>query len=608
MSRKVKNEPEAAREPLNTYGIDPVPGFGQDYYDRVAFMNRWRIDRGVPPRPELFRRIADALLPDYFEWHEWTLRLVETCCQSQEMDGKARTLACFPGSSNSAKTRNISGFAAAWWLCAPAISSVMLVSTSKGSLRKRAWRNIQICYNSPPLNHVGFMTDSEMIWRAQKGDHMHAVFGKAVEDGSVAKVADDIQGVHTIRQMVVIDEATSVPDAIYEATKNLYSMPYEFVLVLLGNPRSRLDSFGRMLEPAQGWTSISVDDEEWVGKPQPEFGGMIPYICRFDAEKSPNIVSGRLVSQWLPTKETVEARRAGGQSPSWWTYFRGFPPPDGLTKTVFSASAIAQHNGSGKFTFSGEGFFIVGAFDPAFGGGDRPVLRFAKVGFLEDGRQGIEWLPPQVIPINMDRKSDIAYQLVEEVSRRCDKINIGGMDYSCPPENLGIDAGGAGGPLCDMFERMWSPKILRIVFGGAASTDAVSPEDPRPANEVYWTKSVEMHFRAREALLHDQLRGIDADTARELCTREFDDLGKRIRLQDKQDYRKQYKESPDYGDSGVCTLEVARIRGFRLSPIGFTRTRSNDWDKMVSEHQAVYESAYADQQPEEAEYAFSNDE
>jgi hypothetical protein len=100
-----------------------------------------------------------------------------------------------------------------------------------------------------------------------------------------------------------------------------------------------------------------------------------------------------------------------------------------------------------------------------------------------------------------------------------------------------------------------------------------------------------MYFRSRDALNHGQLKGVDQDTATELCTIEFDDSKPLITLMPKREYREKYGKSPDRADSGIMLLEVARRKGFRLAPIGQTVIRHDDWERMVDRTQAVFETA-----------------
>lgn len=580
-ARKIK-APDAPKAALNTYGFNLLPNTDQLFYDRAAFARRISVDRGVATRPALFRSIAARLMPAHFEWHVWTERVVDTLCEF--------TLVAFPGCSNSAKTFNVAGFAAVWWLCDPHQSSVTFVSTSKQSLRRRGWAEITRCYTSVPGPRVGNFIDSRMLWQARKGDDKHAIIGKAVEEGPTQKVADDIKGVHTRRQMIVIDEATSVPEAIWEACTNLYTYPDEFVLVCIGNPLNRLDQFGRFCEPEHGWNSVSEETEEWDAAPQDKYSGIRPRVIKFDGEKSPNIVEGRIVSRHLPTPEKIAAARraSGGQTPSYWQNIRGHWPPEGLTKTIFTYSALDKNDGYGKHTFTGRNFTIIGAFDPAFGGGDRPALRFAKLGEIVGDKWGIEAFPPVIIPIDARSTNPVHFQLAEQVRRQCEAFSVAGIDYHCDPQNLAVDATGEGGGLADIMQRTWSPKILRVEFAGRASDEPASLEDARLASDLYENKTTEMHFRARDALNAGQLKGIDRETAKELCFREFDDTGKRIKLQRKVDYKEKFHHSPDFGDSLVMLTEVARRRGFRLAAVGETVQAASDWTKTVENAQSVY--------------------
>jgi len=578
---------------IRTYGLTPA-GMPQIIYDKTAFANRFHVERGCPPRAQLFRNIAEAIVPGHFEWHEWTNRFVQATCE-YEWIGMA-------GCSGAAKTFNVAAFLATWWLCAPHESSVIFCSTTAKALRRRGWAEIQRFYSAMKDRggeSYGNFVDSRMLWQSERGDDKHAIVGIAVREGPVYKSADNIKGHHTRRQAVAIDEGTAVPHAIFEASFNLSAACEEFLMIVMGNPRSRLDEMGKFCEPAEGWSSVNVETEEWETKPQQN--GKPGIVLRFDAEKSPNITEGRLVSRHLPTKARVESRRAqagGENSPTYWSNERGFWPPTGLTKTVFSEVGLVACGAFERHIFTGRFFAIIGTLDPAFGGGDRPTLRFAKMGELADGKMGIEALPPIIIPLNVESKSDIHFQIYEATRRQCESFTYNGTEYSCDPRNLGVDGSGEGGGLCDIMQRMWSADIIRIEFGGAASDDSCSPEDIRPAREVYRNKRAEMYFRSRDACNHKQMRGVDRPTAKELCTIEFNDE-QRITLQSKKDYKEIYGESPDLADSFVMLTEVARLRGFRLALMGQTVVRTEAFDRMTEVSHDVFRDSEANGYQEE---------
>lgn len=596
-----KKKAEAAPiEPLRTYGcpVDPagiraqLGSNAQFFYDQWAFAWKIPIDQGAPPRVELFKRVANGLVPGYFEWHPWTMRLVDAVCHNQ--------FVAVSGCAGSAKSWNMAGIACAWWLCDPLQSSVIFCSTTAKALRKRGWANVQTFHTSIPGPRVGNFVDSRMLWQARQGDDKHAVMGIAVEEGPLEKIADNIKGVHTQRQMVVIDEATAVPAAIYDACTNLYSYPREFILVLVGNMRTWLDQFGKFAEPDKGITSVTVEDEEWETKPQ--INGVKGICIRFDVEKSPNLdcPEDKPVSKHLPSHARVRALRNNPgycNTPQYWSNERGFPPPEGLSKHVFSAVSIETKDAAGRHEFTGNNFQIIGAFDHARDGGDRPTLRFGALGEIESGDLGLEWMPPIIIPLNVNVKNPINYQILEQVRRECESVNYRGSRVVCPPRNLGIDATGGGADLCDIFNREWSYDIIRVGFGESASEDACSNEDIRPAHEVYRNRRAEMYFRTAQGIDSGQIKGIDDETKREMVTIDFDNSKPKIVIVKKEDYKKVFGKSPDLTDSAVILTEVARRKGFRVSVRGQTAVRAQEISETVQAAQAVY--ADIDYAPEE---------
>ena len=560
---------------------------------------------------ELFKKISDRVLPGHFEWHEWTERALKPLVSEgyeyevAKKGGQKKIirLAGLPGCAGSAKTFNVTSFACQWWLCEPGESSVMLVSTTMSSLRQRAWAEVIKCYSHQLHPKFGNFVDSRLRWQASKGDDRHCIYGRAVEEGSIQKIADDIKGIHTRRQMVVIDEATRINEAILTACGNLYDYPDEFILVLIGNPLNRLDQFGRFCEPEAGWMSVNVESGSWIAKPFEKCGGAKPMVVTFDAEKSPNIVEGQIVSRHLPKKESVERARVasgGGNTPNYWQNFRGFWPPEGMANTVFTETALIKHGSKDTLKFTGDNFQIIATFDPAFSaGGDRAVLRFAKMGIIESGILGIQALPPIIIPLQADSKNPVRYQLAEQVVRECESVQVGPYVMNCPPENLAVDNTGDGGVL-DILHRTWSPKVLGIEYRGTPSDNAISLEDARPASEVFKNKRAEMYFFSRSVMDSGQLKGIDDDTAVELCNMEFMVNNGKTLLMDKKDYRVKFGSSPDLADTLVMLPEIARQRGFMLAALQRTAEVVEKVEEEYKANQDVYDES-DEYQPEEME-------
>ena len=398
-------------------------------------------------------------------------------------------------------------------------------------------------------------------------------------------MADNIKGVHTRRQMIVIDEGTSIPGAIFEACKNLYSYPDEFILVVIGNSFSRLDQHGLFCEPEHGWSSVSVDSGEWTAKPFEPCGGIKPLILTFDAEKSPNILHGKIISPHLPRKEAVEAARlssGGGNSPAYWTNFRGFWPPEGMAKTVWTETELARFHAFDHFDFTGTNPIIIGALDPARDGGDKRILRLGRMAINPAG----VWQIESDAPINLEldttlKDKPIAFQIAEQTKHHCERAG-------CSPLAFGVDDSSESS-LCDVICQVWSPHIQRIQFQSSPSDELISLEDDRPAKETCRNKRAEMFLFSRSVLRSGQLRGVDRQSAREMCSLNVDDSKPLALIQSKKEYRATHGgQSPDYADSLVLLLEAARRRGFQLQALGQTKDHIETVEEQVKKSDELY--------------------
>lgn len=589
-SRKSKTtSSEPLIPPINNYGLDHItakfPYATQDVYDRAAFIMRLPFERVGMTMTQLYRKISDTMTPGYHEWHAWTEKFIDALTEYRWI-GVA-------GCSNSAKSHNLAGFAVNWWMMAPTESAVIFCSTTIKALRKKGWARIQQAYAATPAPRYGNFVDSRMVWQCKRGDDEHAIYGIAVEEGSTTKVADNIKGIHASRMLLCLDEGTAIPEAIMDAASNMWSYPMEFILCMMGNPRMKLDQFGRFIEPKNGWISVNVDTEEWETKPQMD--GKCGKVIRFDAMKSPNVTEGRLVSKHLPRPEKLAAasKNLGGPStPLFWSNFRGFFPPDGIERTVFSENALVAGHCYDQPVWTGD-TFMVGGFDPAFTcGGDCPQFQPIQVGETDQGKVAFLW-PQITIPILSDSPIPASYQLAQGLKAAAEKCNV-------PPANICVD--GTGNQVCDVISREWSPSIQRIISTWSASDREVSYEDHKLSCDVYRNKITEMWFQARQYCDAGQLRGMSHDLAGELCSRlyEPENATKKRSLEDKTDMKVRIGKSPDRADAMALGLEAARRAGLEIKPQGTTVKLTGNFQREVKlALAAVTEDAYANSNAQE---------
>jgi|TARA_E500000305_G_scaffold111552_1_gene125277 hypothetical protein len=570
MGDLIKRLDESKDYELRTYGFDKIQGLTQLQYEMLSFVAYKGLQKAKCTRFDNFRNIVSILWPK-IEWNIWLERQIQSLCDNQFVS--------WTGCAASGKTFAGALYSTVWWICQPDVSAAVLTSTTKGMLRKRMWSEVQKLYTSMEWNPPGNMVDSKTVWQAVKGDEKNAIFGLAVKDGNTAAAVGHIQGIHTSRVLIVIDEATDTPQAIFDATANLYAGCEQFQMLVIGNPNSHYDPHGKFSEPKDGWNSVTVETEDW--ETQIQLNGEPGYCVRFDAERSPNIIAGKTTYKYLMTEHQLEGsrRKYGPESPLFWKFYRGFWAPSGVLKTVFNETLLSKMEAHLGFLFRRE-IKVIGACDPAFGGGDRAVLRFAVVGVIDDGKPGIELELFEELEIDASSEEPVHFQLAAQIQSKCE-------ERGCKPEDFGIDASGEGGGLADILAKQWSPRINRVEFGGAASDLPVSSEDLRPAKEVYDRRVTELWFTAREYLQSGQLRGIDPWTAKEFCSREFEDERRKLKLQTKRDMKAVYGMSPDIADCTVILTEVAKRSGIGVYIAD--HVREQDTDEFVDLTNAVYD-------------------
>jgi hypothetical protein len=528
-----------------------------------CFLKRQSIDQGGLGRYGHLRKFVEIMWPDY-KWNPWSEWMLSEACENQYLG--------LAGCAASGKTYGITLYAMVWWAAAPMHSSVVLTSTTSKMIRKRQWSALQ----ELRLQSKGFpgnMVDSKTTLQAQKGDDKHGIFAQAVAEGPVEQAVANIQGVHAPRVLVIVDEATDTPEAIIDATENLKKGTTEFQLIVIGNPNSYFDPHGRFCEPKEGWKSITVEKESWETKQG---------IClHFDGNKTPNYkgIAGRIPYPYLITPEQVAAskRDHGEDTIGYWKFTRGFWAPEGaLSTTVLNEPMCMKFRVTAGATFAGHPKVIAG-LDPAFGG-DRCILRFAELGTTPEGRTVLKFGQVYTLKVSATSAEPVTYQIARQTVDICAREN-------CPPEHLGVDSTGNGLGVCDVLSSSWSSRIKRVCFGGAASSTPASGLDNRPAGEVYKNKVTELWFSVREWVSADQIRGLDADTVKEFCSRNFEDVGRRKEVESKRDMKDRIRHSPDLADAASIIVDVARQLGASGALKG---AGTGDWSKWVNRANKAY--------------------
>lgn len=524
-----------------------------------CFRNKLDESRGGLGTTQHCKNAINILWPKLV-WNPWLEEQIDSLCKYDYVG--------WSGCGASGKTFGATLFAMVWWMANPKVSAVVLTSTTANMIRKRMWANVQTL-SDKVRGFPGNRVDSKMALQSSKGDDLNAISAIAVADGNTSKAVANIQGIHTERVMVVIDEATDTPEAAFEACTNLSKGCREFKMLVIGNPASKFDPHGKFCTPVDGWRSVGIGDVRWE---------TVRGVCvRFDGLQSPNLDHPKTKYPFLITREQVDAaiRHEGEESPTFWKFTRGFWAPDGMVKTILSESMIEMHMPDQKFVFA-EAPVVCAALDPGFGG-DRCILRFAKVGLSNQNRLSVQYTDTVQVQVNANDPEPIHYQISNRVRQECDRRGV-------PPQNLAMDSTGEGGGLADIFSKEWG-EVFRVEFGGAPSELPVSDQDSRPASEVYDRKVTELWFSIRKWVMDERIGGLDQDTLKEFCGRMFDDSKRKISIEPKKEMKRRTGKSPDLADAAAILLDF--VRNTRSLEVRATKT-DKKWNELAQLHDAIY--------------------
>ena len=497
-------------------------------------------------------------------WNEWSERMLRTMVEEKEWT--------ICGPSASWKSTCAAVYACCFLFADPLRSKVIISSTTLGGLRERIWKDILHFWRAAGIGYGGVIQHPTPKIQVNKGDDGSGIHGIAVEQGDINKAIDKIKGRHAPNVLVVIDELTGAQQAIVDVCVNLEAGCDRFQLGGLQNPCSYFDQGGRLAEPKEGWNSVTVASEGW----ETLRGGKALHL---DGLLSPNVLAGDKRYPGLISEVDIEnsKRRDGENSPRFWQERRGFWPPEGITKTVLTESMIVKFRVRDICSWVGA-YTILAALDPAYEGGDRKVLGFAKVGEIEE--EGVVktvlcFYRTLCLKLDVTSKEPLHFQLKRQVVEEC-------LAETVDPQNFGMDVTGEGGGTADILKREWSTEFLEVSFGGRASDRMVSDINPRKCYEEYFNRVSELWYQVRRACERGMIRGMPVEMATEFCARNYEMRGPLIQVEPKSKMKLRMNRSPDFADMGAVMVELATSRGLLPSETVPTKNRFNrEWVKFA---------------------------
>lgn len=548
-------------------------------------------------------RAAFKLMWPNFVFHRWVDMLIEGWCHYKLMT--------VIGHARSSKSFTLA-YIVYLDFCADRLGTMTSISTVTMSglrdrmfadlLRAKKEASLQLNFHTvtnPSENRI-YGTDS--ITKGAGGDIKFMIEGFATNQSKNLK--ERIQGKHVDRRRIILDEAQGIPDLVYDAEVNARTA-WDYKGVRLANPSDRATVFGRKCEPIGGWDSITVDSEKWEtaelldadGKPQ-------SVVLHFDFLKSHNAdqyrdyQSGKIskeeydkrIFKWQPRMEEMQSEDSSKLT--YWMYFRGFFPPEGLVNRVVSLQVLSAIKASAKYDFAPS---MAATLDPAIEHDDC-VLHIWQLGPVRDGKYCASGVKTYVISpsVGKDEKTGKAYgtkpfEIAKQVIDLCKRHNV-------PPSHVILDTTGNGTSVHSHMAMEWSREVQACMFYGKATDRRIDPDSETKASDQHRYFIDELHFRFAAYAESGRIAGLDnldPTTVVDLENRLYEIKVDKMRVEKKVEVKKRLGRSPDYGDSAILISELMERLGYNLESSYEYDVEDNIWLKDAIDTNSVYENEYA---------------
>jgi hypothetical protein len=523
-------------------------------------------------------REAQTLVWPKDDHHRWSDLILQTYCEEE--------ISVILGCSDSGKTYGMAKIILLDYWADPD-NTLWLVSTTEGrGSELRIWGVIKDLFNAArerfdfldgnPIDHLKTITTEEIDEDKREARSLRrGIIVIPCKSGGLTSGLAPYIGIKSPRLRHAGDEVAVMNEGFLNAYSNWFGKE-DFKGIMAGNFMETDDPLGIASEPVEGWDS-------WV-----DTGKTQTWRTRFynaqaialDGRDSPNndfpVAPGhRQKFPYLigPKKLSGVAATSGTDSWQWFSQCVGKPAKGMDVWRVLTRDFCRLHHATEEIVWLGDPLTDLYSLDPAYGGGDLCVGRHLQMGLDLEKKQILLLHPPEIIPIKVNAEKDAEAQIAAFIHSRLRELNV-------PAKNCGYDSFGRG-TLGFEFAKLFGNDCPVPIDSGMMPTarpvrfdlfveDREGKRRLKRCDEHYRKFITEMWFSIYEAIGSEQVRGLDAETLREGCSRKFrkNDDG-RIELETKDDYKERHRgRSPDRCDNLAIGLEIARRRGFIIMRLG----------------------------------------
>lgn len=542
-----------------------------------------------------YKEAIRALWPDFY-WHHWSDNLISSFA--------TETSTGVMGPASSGKTY----CAAAWALCTYWVwrtgTSIIMSTTTREGLQLRVWGAMKKLFNKAKKRRPylwGRIIESRYMLTAPDPDEEIEDAAEDFRDGIIGvacKVGGEFVGISNYvglknkRVILVADEASLMERGFFDSIANLRKNPV-FKCIIMGNPKDRGDSLGLACEPRQedgGWEGLNQEEKTMCWKTR--MGGIAWQLCGTD---SPNfhLEPGQAYYEGIITPEQIatDLEYYGKESMQFTMMNLGIMPKDGGNRRVITSQLCRDGMAYEEPVWLDGNQKDILSLDAAYSGvgGDRCALIHSKLGKIVTGETVIAPFFKTVVPVKQGRDQETPeYQIARWVYAYA-------LVHGIPPLQFGFDSTGRGS-LASALAKVWSPDVVPIEFGGLPSeTRRVRADNPQTEREAYGKQVTALWWASRLVIESKQVRGLTDDLVTDGSCREWGvTKSGKVDVESKDKTKERQGRSPDFWDSFVVGVEVARRNGLTIiagKGVGVVVKGRRNWlDEVRKKHDALRRS------------------
>lgn len=545
---------------------------------------RYKLDTGLQPWEHL-KNATQLLYPEEYRWSYWSDLIFRATCENDFLS--------IWGAGGTGKSTTCAIWDLMDWLADPKGTTTKIFTTSMGKQVLRHFGEVTRYHSMRPGVVHGEYVPSEaaIFYRDEHGIYPKAtIIAQSVKQDAQGKVSEIGNfGVHNIRNRMVIDEANGTPAAALKSSVNQAQGGESFKVRLIGNPSHPEDLLCAHSLPITG-TFDDLDPDTDVEWDTFKNGVKLGKCIHLDGLNSPRIKhpDGEKLYPFLLGQKGIDFCLAmeGKDSQAWWEQIRGFVTKTSrITDRIFDGQIIRGTDSRNRVVLIGEVIRLAG-IDPAWSsGGDRCILKLARLGYAVDGRRVLIEDEKIHIKIKDSRTDPVSNQIARQAHEAM-------TQYRVPPTNVITDCTGTQHGVPDVLQLNYGWYPMRCSFGGGASERPISSFDPTPAREKYFNRVTEMWSRAADTMRYRGFYGLDDETIAELGSRRFIMQGKKQMAESKKEMKTRIGKSPDLADTTILLDTIAReMYGF-CPEANIPTPKRFDWGEEEEQGEAASEETY----------------